>query len=371
MAPKFPLARVKKREQWRWRLDLRSVSQGRKFFETEDEAKSHRETIATEVTNHGTAALSLTYEDRLQFMAAKTKLTTLGATLSQCLDFYAQHHKAESRKTIPQIVTEFLSVKRQSGKRSTYVKALAGWLRRFQAAVKGEYPSDIQPAAIETWMNSAGFAMATRRSLLIDLSTFFTFAIKRGYAVSNPIKQMERITLDDKPPGILTVDQCRALLTTCATIDKPLLPFIAVQLFGGVRPSEARKLLAADFKAGHVQITPATSKTRNRRLVTIGDTLKAWLPKKLAKCFPVTNLARRLAALKLAVKIPWPRDCLRHTAASMMLPILGAAKTANELGHSERVLFQHYRELVTPKDAKAFWALRPNHAKTPIKRGRK
>ena len=328
------------------------------MFLTEAEAKNWREPMLAEIANHGTAALSLTTEDRLQFMNAKTKLATLGATIDQCLEFYSQHHVAIQRKNVAAIALDLLAVKRASGKRPRYLQSLASSLRRMQVAIPVEYPSEIRASAIEKWMNDAGFAMATRRSLLIDLSTFFQFAVKRGYAVSNPVKAMERISLDDKPPGILTVDQCRTLLDTCKANDRRLLPFIAVQLFGGVRPSEARKLTAGDFRAGHIQITPATSKTRNRRLVTIGDTLSAWLPRRIGKSFPVKNLVRRLAAVKLASKIPWPRDCLRHTAASMMLPILGAAQTANELGHSERVLFQHYRELVTKKDADEFWALR-------------
>lgn len=51
---------------------------------------------------------------------------------------------------------------------------------------------------------------------------------------------------------------------------------------------------------------------------------------------------------------------VRHSFVSYHLAAFGSAsKTANEAGHSEAMLFRHYRELVTPAAAGEFWALRP------------
>jgi hypothetical protein len=50
---------------------------------------------------------------------------------------------------------------------------------------------------------------------------------------------------------------------------------------------------------------------------------------------------------------------MRHSYVSYHYAIHGAAATAREAGHSEQVLFQHYRALVTPEDARKFWELRP------------
>jgi len=36
-----------------------------------------------------------------------------------------------------------------------------------------------------------------------------------------------------------------------------------------------------------------------------------------------------------------------------------ASKTALEAGHTEQILFNHYRELVTKEDAKEFWSITP------------
>ena len=59
----------------------------------------------------------------------------------------------------------------------------------------------------------------------------------------------------------------------------------------------------------------------------------------------------------------WPNNALRHSFASYHLAAhQDAAKTALQLGHIEsRTLFAHYRELVKPEDAKAFWKIFPSN----------
>jgi len=67
-----------------------------------------------------------------------------------------------------------------------------------------------------------------------------------------------------------------------------------------------------------------------------------------------------LARLAAAKGVPWPSNVTRHSFVSYHLAHFGsAAKTALEAGHSEAMLFAHYRELVTPEAAAEFWAIRP------------
>ena len=145
------------------------------------------------------------------------------------------------------------------------------------------------------------------------------------------------------------------MLNRCQELDQALVPFLAVQLFGGLRPVEARALTWAEVKAGHIEVTAAKSKTRARRLVTINDTLRAWLA--AGGDLPAGNWQRRLARVRGGMG--WPHDCLRHSFVSYAVPVLGVSRTALEAGHSEAVLVRHYRELVTAEDAGRFWGLRP------------
>jgi hypothetical protein len=56
----------------------------------------------------------------------------------------------------------------------------------------------------------------------------------------------------------------------------------------------------------------------------------------------------------------WPKDILRHTAASMLMATWeDEGKVAATLGNSPSILHAHYRELVTKEQAKRFWGISP------------
>lgn len=66
---------------------------------------------------------------------------------------------------------------------------------------------------------------------------------------------------------------------------------------------------------------------------------------------------RRIARLSGA---PWPANVTRHSFASYHLAAFeSAAKTALEAGHSEAMLFAHYRAVVTQATALEFWKIVP------------
>jgi len=68
--------------------------------------------------------------------------------------------------------------------------------------------------------------------------------------------------------------------------------------------------------------------------------------------------ARRAAGIQV-----WPNNALRHSFASYHLAHFkkaGVAELSLEMGHTNAdLVFQHYRELVKPKDAKRYWNIVP------------
>ena len=83
----------------------------------------------------------------------------------------------------------------------------------------------------------------------------------------------------------------------------------------------------------------------------------------------ITYRRKFLRALQTAGITPWPPNALRHSFGSYHLAHhRDAARTALELGHSESAtLFRHYRELVRPAEARAFWHIMPQKAKYRVK----
>src|SRR5213079_3564351 len=68
----------------------------------------------------------------------------------------------------------------------------------------------------------------------------------------------------------------------------------------------------------------------------------------------------------------WPNNALRHSFASYYLAHFkraGAAELALEMGHTNaNLVFQHYRQLVRPTEAKHYWSLTPKEAGRKIVR---
>jgi hypothetical protein len=74
---------------------------------------------------------------------------------------------------------------------------------------------------------------------------------------------------------------------------------------------------------------------------------------------PITSAVRRSPPVGR-----WERDALRHSFCSYRLAdVKSVAQVALEAGNSPQMIFEHYRELVTEKSAKAWFAITPEAAK--------
>ena len=67
------------------------------------------------------------------------------------------------------------------------------------------------------------------------------------------------------------------------------------------------------------------------------------------------------SARETARIIEWPQNALRHSFASYHLAKFNdAAVLSLELGHTNsQLVFQHYRQLVKPKQAERYWKIAP------------
>src|SRR5262249_31446121 len=93
--------------------------------------------------------------------------------------------------------------------------------------------------------------------------------------------------------------------------------------------------------------------------------LATWLAQYVVRRGAVipANCRKMLEATQAAAGIKhWPSNALRHGFASYHLAhFKDAAALALELGHTDAgLVFQHYREIVKPKEAERYWNLLPN-----------
>lgn len=225
---------------------------------------------------------------------------------------------------------------------------------------------------------------------LRTVSPAFNFAVREGWAKANPCKQIEKIDTGRRKVDVLTVNQCRKLMTSCIDyrenkkmpkllqVDcRECLAAIAIMLFSGVRPTETSRLdwSDVDLIEGTILVSNQKAKTDRSRYFKMPDTLRAWLETvpKTERNGTIVPAAwrRKIQAIRKAANIESGHDQLRKTFASMHLAFHHDVNlTRSIMGHEQGdVLFQHYRGLVKPRDAAAFWQILPSGTKIQILAG--
>lgn len=360
----FPIRTAKERGSNWFVLDLRKIGQGRKYFATEAEAVTERDKKTAELKKYGQLADALPTNVRLECILARDQLAAVGATLRDAVEFFLKHNNGLKSVLLPEAVSLCLEGKQAAGLRPRYIKALKCSLGLFARSHATKNVHDISRDDIRDWLTNNDWSMRTRAGRQIDINTFFSFAVAEGWTKINPTEKLQKISPEDKPIGILTVEQAGALLNAAQTDVPGVLAYVTLGLFCGIRPEEQARLTwdDVDLDAGYVRVESAASKTRNRRLVQISDNAKAWLKlaKELSSEIPPKNWLQRLTVAREKAGITeWPHDALRHSFCSYALPIRGGIQTSNDAGNSETILFKHYRELVKKEDAEKFWAIYP------------
>ena len=274
--------------------------------------------------------------------------------------------------TVRDCINEMIIAKARAERADRYIRQLRVSLGSF-AKGKGNVPlCEITVGNVEKWLFHQGWKVKTMRGYLGDVRALFSFAMRRGYLAKNPALGVE-LPVDksnERPPGIHRPEEVKRVLETARAADLDVMRHLALRYFAGVRSAEAHRMREEDLKIerGFIEVPAIKSKTRRRRLVKIAPALAAWLALG-GTLRPIGPMSVR-RVIKLS-GVACPHNVTRHSFVSYHLAMWeNAGKTALEAGHSEQMLFNHYRELVDSETAAAFWAIRPEALppmpKTPL-----
>lgn len=202
---------------------------------------------------------------------------------------------------------------------------------------------------------------------LATLSAFYSWLIGRDLLETNPATRIHLPTAPRKPPAVLSLEDAQRLLDTAATFEGGCcLAYVAVCLFAGLRPTEARRLRASDIKREYIALTAEQTKMAAARTVPIRPNLRAILDRchfSRESILPCAASSFHIVLTRLikATGLAWPKDVMRHSFASYAYDLTKSAEaTAFEMGHrGTSILFAHYRGLVAPGSGAKFFALLP------------
>jgi integrase len=354
-----------KRPQYKFVVNYREAGKRkRKFFETKAQAQSFAAFKNSELRKFGIEGAELSSRLRGEAAECVERLTAYGKTLTDATDFLVAHLKASQRSiTAAELVEQIIAGKKADGMSERYIQDLRSRLPRFARKFDGQMVATITSAEIEAWLRSLQVGPTTRNNFRRTVVMMFNHAVARGYATSNPAAKTAKAKVVDLPPGILTVSQTARLLEGASP---ELLPYVAIGAFAGLRRAELERLDWSDvhFDADLIEVTAKKSKTARRRFVKMQSNLREWLLSVRKHKGNVTpdNFEKQLDAARVAAGITeWPDNGLRHSFASYHLAhFKDAAALALEIGHTDSgMIFNHYRELVRPKEAERYWNIRP------------
>lgn len=247
---------------------------------------------------------------------------------------------------------------------------------------------DVTPEVIDKFLDMRrNVSGSTRDNDRRVVSRFFSWCMdrQRRWTAVNPCRAVKVEKDAEKPPAILPLDDCIAILKAAENHrGGRMANYVALCLFGGLRPFEAARLKREQINLDdrEIRLESSQTKTRTGRVVTICDTLFTWLkafskqpiyPPNWRKDFDLVKagagygnpnrLPKRLRETQDEWK-SWPEDVLRHTAISHYFRKTGSyGLSAEQFGNSEAIIKKHYQGRVTSEDTKKFYALRPQKGK--------
>lgn len=230
-------------------------------------------------------------------------------------------------------------------------------LRRHLGALEDKYGDrtldSIQPRHLEGIISSKKWSARTSNIWLTDLETFWKWAMRRaGFAKATPVEHVERKRVKSKEPEILTPEQASELLETAPEHRRGIL---AVQMFAGLRPTEAHKFTLGDMRDGGIVVN--SPKTGMRRFVEIPGNLYEMLHNGDFH-FPAPSCPKWFPKITRQLSFTYRQGMMRHSYVSYHYA-LGRDKlaTAANSGHRVETMDQFYRAVVTHEQAKEYFSV--------------
>ena len=180
------------------------------------------------------------------------------------------------------------------------------------------------------------------------LSGVFRTAQQRGWCSTNPMYNVEKPRISEKPIRILSREEIEQLISAANDYRGGIcLPAVGLMLYAGLRPHEVARLRWADINLIHksICIQPQHSKTGGARRVSIHPPLLSILSRTAqspqSSICPRNWLHHWRELHRTGGFSPWQPDVLRHTFATHHLATFRSyAELQLEMGHRSAELLR-------------------------------
>ncbi|MFT5470386.1 MAG: integrase [Verrucomicrobiales bacterium] len=340
----------------------------KKYFRSAGDAEKFKRQHEADAEEHGIRH-QLNDEERSCVVETRGLLSDAGLSLREAVMPALSYQKTQKRSIqVAALIEKFIALKTQEGRSFRHLQDLRSKLGRFNEVFGRHQTGVISGEEITNWLIGLGLSPASVHSYRRILVALFNEAVRQKFCENNPAADSIKPKVIEGEIGILTAEHTTRMLEGA---DPAVLPVIAIGFFAGLREAELKRLdwVEVDLIGGHVEVKAAKAKSARRRLVQIQPNLGRWLAPLAKAGGPVwpsngrklMEAARRAAGFNSEGNPEWPHNALRHSFASYHIAqFQDAAALALELGHADTgIIFRHYRALVRPGEARAYWEIFP------------
>jgi integrase len=360
-------------EKYRYTIGGLRVNGKRKrlFFETEAKAEEELRNLQIKARRQGQAGLDMPDALRAMAVDCARRLKPHGKTLADASAFLLHHLAAGQSARVDALVDDYLRALERGRLSAKHLGDVRRRLGRFREAFSGRPVRTISARELEEWVhglhvNGNAPAAQTIVNWRSTLNAFFGWALRRKLVDFNPASAVSKPKVVRESPAIWTPEDLGKLLGGAPA---ELAPAIALGAFAGLRTAELLRLNwnEINLDRGLIEVKADKAKSARRRLVKVEPNLAAWLAPHCSKSGGLVwsigwrSYHEATAQLSRELGLVWPENGLRHSFASYHLAHFQSAETlALQMGHtSARMIFDHYRELVSPQDAARYWEIQP------------
>jgi integrase len=308
---------------------------------------------------------------RLDYLKARNLLPP-AVTLTEAVQVWQRTQEGPKAKpaTIRELVTAFIASREAGTRRGkaashAYTRDLRGRLGKLADAFNVDV-RDVTAQSLEDWLQATGQTGRNRFNTLRMVRTLLKWAQKRGNLLPGPIATDTLDIVTPADDGAIEIFSPEELAKLLRAAKSEMIPYLALGAFAGLRTAETARLdwSAVKLEREFIEVGADKAKTASRRLVPIVPALAAWLDpirKPLGPVLPYANVAKQVGWLARDAGVTWKHNALRHSFISYRLAaIQNVDKVALEAGNSPAMIFRHYRELVTPAQAAAWFSVIPD-----------
>lgn len=338
----------------------------RLYFPTRAAATRKINQLRRSKSNTTHALDSMDERQRSRLLQAWERAQAGGYSLIDACTFMEDYRAAETEILFGEACDLFVEAKRAKGLKLRSIETYKHVADKAKLKFADKPFHLISTREVEVWIDGLGYQPKGYNNFLQILNTIRNWTNARGHHVGKVNAfHYERRLLDVGEVEILTVDEVAELLVVAMDIPACAAVVVLV-LLCGLRTSEA---LAIDWDSVHLDEEPAVvvvraaaAKKRQRRTVELQPNAAAWLALAKAKGGELGMLDDVYYRAKRAAMPPIPKNGLRHSFCSYHLAkFKNIALTPHFAGNSPTMIDRHYKELVRPKAATAFWELWPDH----------